>query len=879
MEAAGRRAEAQAAALEAAGRRAAAYPAPTPAPVVRHGAGFAHQQGDATNDGGAVARPTGGGPFGRPNQGNRGGAAAAAASPRRDGGPSGTGNADGRNGAGNQGVVPYSQGANPAVAYRGGPPPDQRQHQDHRGGAAASAAGGGSSQGWAHASPSRHRGGGGWQPPVYTTAPAAGDGRHYYDRYAPPTNHYGPQAGGGGGAPPAPIGRSRGANGGGARPGGLDSPAPPAYQNGGGGGGRHGGGGGGGGGGGNGGGGGGGGGNGGAANGGSARPGGLGSPATSAHRNGSGGGSSFRGGGGGGGGGGNGGGGGGGGGNGGGGGGGGPDPNPNPRIPQGIHADIAPYRLPDIQPGEPRVDDRGLGFLVRVFNPANWNSAWSLRVVRDLASGLGWRPPTDMDEAANTLRSLDRAIHDANAAGSTSECVTADIAVNNVAFAPRGDLRGVAQYHSWALAQIMRIPYRPTELHLRGMVDVGDLCNIRALGEPPVNVNNPATYRRAKSTVYLSSNEAADLCAAWAVQVVRNGGSEFDLWDSLSAVETQMENDPGPTQQFFTAWRSGSGRARAERFYHALTAMRQPRVQQPPPAPAAPPPFDGPEAFRLLFASLLGASRPDAIACALRRLYPNERMYNDTRSAGMGMFDNDLAVWLSQAVTGGNLLREDATAAAGDVQAVLSLIHRTAGPTAPSQPLPQAPLAGGAPLGAADFSRQRRVYVNTATDEDGQDYATTTTYGMLDAQGCARPVRERGDLDAAYHAACAPELRAQLCANPGAVTLDANGSVVRHVTNEYLVWASAKQIPKGVFENGGPAADAATMMIKNREVVEHEVQRRAVLATGGSGINSRGRMLPPSVLSSLRQGKFLGSEQKYSAKSQRYSVARFDNGP
>ena len=184
------------------------------------------------------------------------------------------------------------------------------------------------------------------------------------------------------------------------------------------------------------------------------------------------------------------------------------------------------------------------------------------------------------------------------------------------------------------------------------MVDVGDLYNIRALGEPPANVNNPATYRRAQSTVYLSSNEAADLCAAWAVQVVQNGDSEFDLWDALSGVETQMESNPGATQQFFTAWRSGAGRSRAERFYHALTALRQPQLQQHPPAPAAPSPFDGPEAFRLLFASLLDASRPDAIACALRRLYPNGRMYNDTRSAGMGMFDNDLAVWLSEVVSG-----------------------------------------------------------------------------------------------------------------------------------------------------------------------------------------------------------------------------------
>ena len=243
------------------------------------------------------------------------------------------------------------------------------------------------------------------------------------------------------------------------------------------------------------------------------------------------------------------------------------------------------------------------------------------------------------------------------------------------------------------------------------------------------------------------------------------------------------------------------------------------------------------------------------------------------------MFDNDLTVWLSEAVACGKLLREDAMAAAGDVQGALALIHRIAGATVPPQPLPQAPFAGGAPLGAADFNRQRRVYVNTATDDDGQDYATTTTYGMLDAQGCERLVRERGDLDAAYHAVCTPEMRAQLCANPGAVTLDANGSAVRHVTNEYLAWASAKQIPKSAFENGGLAADAATMMLKNREVVEHEVQRRAVLATGGSGINSRGRMLPPAVPSSLRQGKFLGSEQEYSVKTQKCLVARFDNGP
>ena len=484
-----------------------------------------------------------------------------------------------------------------------------------------------------------------------------------------------------------------------------------------------------------------------------------------------------------------------------------------------------------------------------------------------------------MDEAFHTLRSLDHSIHVANVVGSTSDCVTADVAANNFAFAPRGDLRSVAQYHFWALAQILRISYHPAELHFQGMVDVGDLYNVRELGDPPVNANNPATYRRAQSTVYLSSNEAVDLCAAWAVQVVQIGDSEFDLWDALSGVETQMESNPGATQQFFTAWRSGAGRSRAERFYHALTALRQPQPQQPPPAPAAPPPFGGPEAFRLLFTSLLDASRADAIACALRRVYPNERMYNDTRSAGLGMFDNDLTVWLSEAVACGKLLREDAMAAAGDAQGALALIHRIAGATVPSQPLPQAPFAGGAPLGAADYNRQRRVYVNTATDDDGQDYATTTTYGMLDAQGCERLVRERGDLDAAYHAVCTPELRAQLCANPGAVTLDANGSVVRHVTNGYLVWAGAKQIPKGVFENGGPAADAATMLIKTREVVEHEVQRRAVLATGGSGINSRGRMLPPSVLSALRQGKFLGPEQKYSARSQKYSVTRFDNGP
>ena len=218
------------------------------------------------------------------------------------------------------------------------------------------------------------------------------------------------------------------------------------------------------------------------------------------------------------------------------------------------------------------------------------------------------------------------------------------------------------------------------------MVDVGDLYNIRALGDPPVNVNNPATYRRAESTVHLSSNEAAEHCAAWAVQVVQNRDSEFDLWDALSGVETQMESNPGATQQFFTAWRSGAGRSRAERFYHALTALRQQQPQQPPPAPAAPPPFGGPEAFRLLFTSLLDASRADAIACALRRVYPNERMYNDTRSAGLGMFDNDLTVWLSEAVACGKLLREDAMAAAGDERGALALIHRIAGATVPAQP-------------------------------------------------------------------------------------------------------------------------------------------------------------------------------------------------
>ena len=100
--------------------------------------------------------------------------------------------------------------------------------------------------------------------------------------------------------------------------------------------------------------------------------------------------------------------------------------------------------MSNIQPGEPRVDDRGFGCLNRAFNPANWNSAWSLRVVQNLASGLGWRPPADMDEAFYTLRTLDHSTHDADVVGSTSECVAADVAVNNVAFASRGDLRSVA---------------------------------------------------------------------------------------------------------------------------------------------------------------------------------------------------------------------------------------------------------------------------------------------------------------------------------------------------------------------------------------------------------------------------------------------------
>ena len=89
-----------------------------------------------------------------------------------------------------------------------------------------------------------------------------------------------------------------------------------------------------------------------------------------------------------------------------------------------------------------------------------------------------------MDEAFHTLRTLDHTIHDANVFGTTSECVMADVAVNNFAFAPRGDLRSVAQYHCWAMAQILRISYHPAELHLHGMVNVGDLKNIRAPGEP-----------------------------------------------------------------------------------------------------------------------------------------------------------------------------------------------------------------------------------------------------------------------------------------------------------------------------------------------------------------------------------------------------------
>ena len=43
--------------------------------------------------------------------------------------------------------------------------------------------------------------------------------------------------------------------------------------------------------------------------------------------------------------------------------------------------------------------------------------------------GLGGDPPPTWTRRVHTLRSLDHSIHDANVVGSTSECVTADVAV------------------------------------------------------------------------------------------------------------------------------------------------------------------------------------------------------------------------------------------------------------------------------------------------------------------------------------------------------------------------------------------------------------------------------------------------------------------
>ena len=146
---------------------------------------------------------------------------------------------------------------------------------------------------------------------------------------------------------------------------------------------------------------------------------------------------------------------------------------------------------------------------------------------------------------------------------------------------------------------------------------------------------------------------------------------------------------------------------------------------------------------------------------------------------------------------------------------------------------------------------------------------------------CASEITPKPALiDPALSFAGPPEQRAQLCANLGATSFNADGSVAHHKADDRLVWAAAKELPESLFSVGGETTLTCQKLLRAREVVENDVQRQAREATRGSvGAGAMARSLPKPVVKNLRQGKILSADEKYSAVMGMFSERRFDNGP
>ena len=207
----------------------------------------------------------------------------------------------------------------------------------------------------------------------------------------------------------------------------------------------------------------------------------------------------------------------------------------------------------------------------------------------------------------------------------------------------------------------------------------------------------------------------------------------------------------------------------------------------------------GAGAFASLFGSLL--DKATAVGCALRRINPLDRSYNDNAAVNAGVFDGDLVRWLEAKVDGGSITRTSVANVAGGLSKTLAFIRDLAGKAPPAM---RAPPPGAYPaLFPPPPNYHPRVVVATYLGDDGNKRAETTVFGELDHR-CANEITPKSALvDSALSFAGSSEQRARLCANLGQTTLNPDGSVAHHKADDRLVWAAAKELPESLFSVGG----------------------------------------------------------------------------
>ena len=164
-----------------------------------------------------------------------------------------------------------------------------------------------------------------------------------------------------------------------------------------------------------------------------------------------------------------------------------------------------------------------------------------------------------------------------------------------------------------------------------------------------------------------------DLCSSFGVAVA--GPDEQGIWNALFDTEAHLASNSPQVAAFLGAWRSADSASlpRHGRMYRALMAAQRgapPSALPPPPLPSV---LTGAGAFASLFGSL--NNKETAVGCALRRINPKDRSYNDNVAVNAGMFDGDLVRWLDAKVDEGSINRNAVANVAGDLSKTLAFAH------------------------------------------------------------------------------------------------------------------------------------------------------------------------------------------------------------